>query len=506
MNLKRTFLSTVIGLVILTSLYAGSASGATATAIFRLSGGDLAAAGGLSRYGYVTLNAWNWDRIAQLKAENPGIKVLVYKDMASTRSYAVSGGVDDALLPTGVGYAYADQTHPEWFLGDTNGSRLEWGSYGGHWWMDIGDPAYQQAWLDNVAAELAAKGWDGVVIDNAMADPQWYLGGRTLAKYPTRSDYQAATRSFLASVGPGLKARGLLVLPNISDASPGIWSDWIQYTSGGNFEHWTKWSGAAAGTGYIDGDYWQMHGDMMRATQAQGKIFLANTTSTSTSDVRSMRFARASFLLFWNGGPSALSFSVPSQDPWSSEWTADIGTPLADAYQVTNSSAWRRDYTGGTTLANPSKTQAATINLGATFLAPDGAQVTQVTLEPTSGIVLRSAVSNPTPTPTPTPDPTTSPTTPPPAADTTVAPPPTPTISLSATLSTSGKRTSARLSWSGVTTRSAQVYRNGVLIGTVRARSGRGSFTDRLTTRGSYTYKVVEVGKSGFSNETAVSY
>jgi len=386
---------------------ARAATNPAATAIFRLSGGDVAAASGMSRYGYVTLNAWNADRIAELKAENPGIKVLVYKDMASTRSYAVHDGVDDALLPTGIGYAYASNQHPEWFLTDTTGSPMEWGSYGGHWWMDIGDPAYQQKWLDNVAAELRAQGWDGVVIDNAMADPQWYLAGRTIAKYPTKDEYRDATRSFLARVGPGLTSRGFLVLPNISDPTTSLWNDWIQFTSGANFEHWTKWSGAAAGSGYIDGDYWLMHADMLKATQDQGKIFLANTTSTTTTDTHTMRYARASFLLWWNGGPSALAFSVNATDPWSPEWTIDIGQPAGPAYQTNGT--WRRDYTGGTVIANPSKTTSSTTTLETTYQTPEGTSTTQITLQPTSGIILRSVAPAPTPAPTPTPTPTPTP-------------------------------------------------------------------------------------------------
>src|SRR5213592_397537 len=95
------------------------------------------------RYEYVVLNAWESGAIPSLKAKNPGIKVLVYKDMASTRSYSCHGGVDDALLPAGVGYCDADLNHPDWFLLDTNGRRVEWTGYSGHWQMNIGAPAYQ---------------------------------------------------------------------------------------------------------------------------------------------------------------------------------------------------------------------------------------------------------------------------------------------------------------------------------------------------------------------------
>src|SRR5687768_14935336 len=142
--------------------------------LLALRNGDLDATNA-SRYGVVVMNAWEAHRIPALKAANPGIKVLVYKDMSSTRSYAVRNGVDDAKLPTGVGYAFAERTNPGWFLTDAAGARIEWTGYSGHWWMNVGDVSYQNAWLANVSAELASGGWDGVLIDNAMRSMQWYL-------------------------------------------------------------------------------------------------------------------------------------------------------------------------------------------------------------------------------------------------------------------------------------------------------------------------------------------
>jgi hypothetical protein len=471
----------------LLAVFPASLLGAPGIGSIRLCGNDPQAAGGLHRYGYVVLNAWEHGRIAALKALNPGIKVLVYKDMASTRSYAASGGVDDALLPTGVGYAFAEREHPEWFLADTTGARMEW-PYSGHWWMDVGSPSYQRAWLEQVEDELEVRGWDGVVIDNAMADPSHYTAGRTIAKYPTASAYQAATRSFLAGIGPALKSAGFLVIPNISDPTPSLWSSWISLTSGGTFEHWTKWSGAASGTGYIDGKSWLMHAELFTATQGQGKIFIANTGSSSNTDVRTMRYSRASFLLWWNGGASALVYNVCNQDPWASEWTADIGAPAGSAYQVGTS--WRREFSGGTVVVNPLKTSSATVSLGRPYLTPDGTTVTSVTLAPTSGLVLRSV-----PPPQATTVPPQSPQ--PPQG---VAPPsgPAPVIALTGHVTTQRK---VLLTWSGHAANELSIYRNGVLIATVSGRS----FADNPRGRGTFRYKVVETRTPArFSNEIGV--
>jgi hypothetical protein len=95
-----------------------------------------------------------------------------------------------------------------------------------------------------------------------------------------------------------------------------------------------------------------------------------------------MRWGRASFLLGWNGGRAGFVGGN-----WHPEWTIGIGTPSGPRYQV--GTAWRRDFTGGTALANISDRQTQTVSLGASYLLADGSPVNSVTLPPLSGLVLR---------------------------------------------------------------------------------------------------------------------
>jgi hypothetical protein len=341
---------------------------------------EIAAAGDLSRFRYLIVNAWNHDLIARLKARNPDTKLLVYKDMSSARSYACRGGVDDALLPTGVGYCAAGAQHPDWFTTDLAGNRIEWSAWPGHWQMDVGDPGYQDAWAANVLAELRRYGWDGVFIDNTDVDhDDMYFPGKQMREYPTQPAYQAATRSFLARVGPRLTSAGFLVLPNIQShptlVTPALWADWTQFTSGGVHQYWMRW-----GNGHsFGGDYWLQLQETFEQQQRAGKVFL---TGTPADDAASMRWGKASFLLGWNGGPAGYGAGN-----WHPEWTIDIGTPTGPRYQV--GTAWRREYTGGTAIANPSERQAQAVALGAAYLHPDGSPVSSVTLPPLSGMVLR---------------------------------------------------------------------------------------------------------------------
>ncbi len=386
------------------------------------------------------LHSWEADRIAPLKSRNPSLKALEYKDASLTASYSCNNGVDDALLPTGVGYCYSDKNHPEWFLTDAAGKRIQSCAWSSLWLMDVGNASYQQAWLDNVAAEAKARGFDGVMLDDVNQSQTGHLCGRTIAKYPQAADFTAAMSSFMAKVGPGLSGKGLLVMPNIFIANwwepSGIaaWDAFVSNSSGAVQEYFTKW-GMDSGQWFTDdGGYhndWTYRQDFLRRTQAAGKIFVGLTYAPST-DLRSMRYARASFLADWNGGPSALSFEPTTpeqQDPYNSIWTEDLGSPLGAKYKV--GLAWRRDFSGGVIVVNPSTSQQ-TVSLGGTFSTLSGELVTSATLgSADAAILLPSGAPSPPPAPPPPapPPPAPPPPAPPPPAPPPPAPPPPPPAS-----------------------------------------------------------------------------
>jgi hypothetical protein len=68
------------------SATAGSGSSAPSLAAIRICSGGQPGAG----YRYVVLQAWQYGQIAAIKKRSPGTRVLVYKDMASTRDEAMS--------------------------------------------------------------------------------------------------------------------------------------------------------------------------------------------------------------------------------------------------------------------------------------------------------------------------------------------------------------------------------------------------------------------------------
>ncbi|HET9533510.1 MAG TPA: VCBS repeat-containing protein [Blastocatellia bacterium] len=88
---------------------------------------------------------------------------------------------------------------------------------------------------------------------------------------------------------------------------------------------------------------------------------------------------------------------------------------------------------------------------------------------------------------------------------TTPPPPPAPQITLTVTTQTTRREKLVSLRWSGATSSTVDLYRNGSRIATV---SNTGSYTDRFgsRTRGTFRYKVCQAGSQTCSNEQSVSF
>ena len=214
---------------------------------------------------------------------------------------------------------------------------------------------------------------------------------------------------------PGTAA-GLLALPNVQASAPrSLRNQWAGYCSGTVKEYWTKW-GTSTNLQKTGAD-WNDEVAQLEDADAAGKILLP-IVYAPMSDTRDMTFARATFLLGWNGSsPSALIWDTPSVAPWSPAWTASIGSPVGARRQVTGG-VWRRDFTGGVALVNPDPSATVSVPLGGTFTDGSGASVTSVTLGPASGSILFGTSAG---APTTTATTTTAPTTTAPAATTTTA-------------------------------------------------------------------------------------
>jgi len=305
-----------------------------------------------------------------------------------------------------AGVPYRDALRRGWLLKDRAGKLLVSRSYPGNYVGDVGNAAYQHAWLENVSRLLRRNGDDGVFIDNVISDLA-SLAGTEAATYPTRRSWAKAELSFMRTVGEGLKAEGYYVLVNASGYVPldpasntgaytaawwrklapdvsGLMNEYYQETSDGTDQlrstgpSWTQnWTG------------WQR---LVRIAQSQGRDFIGLSHGPA-GDARRMSYGRASFLLDWNGRGGALIYQPTSNaDPWNGAWTRSIGHPETPKRRV--GVAWLRRYSRGLVLVNPDATRSQLLTLPRTYVAPNGVSVSKVTLPPTTGLVLRAANAN----------------------------------------------------------------------------------------------------------------
>jgi hypothetical protein len=416
------------------------------------------------RHGFVVLHAWQRDRMQALKAANPGLRVLVYKNLSFSNYMGNSG-----YSSVGVPAAEADRDHPEWFLLNTAGERFNSWSHSWSWAMDVGSATYQQRWADNVIAELQSQGWDGVFMDDTNPTMKYHYTPSEVAKYPSDDAYSAATRSALATIGPRVRAAGKLAIANIGSwpGYPGTARDWLQFIDGGLDEMFLKW-GNDSGDGYGDRRRWETQLDELKAADRAGKFFLGVTHSDPT-DAGAARFGYATMLLGSNGmGYYALAHDYTGET-WFPEYDYDLGAPLGPE-KVESSGVHRRAFERGLVLVNPTD-RAETVDFGGTYAGSGLDRAKGATMPPTTGLVLRGE----------------GPEKAPPA---TTAPPP---ITV---LATAPGPHQVDLRWTGPVRKGVRyrVKRNNRAIRVVRGRHLRDR---RLRPGRRYRYRVVAIGRGG---------
>jgi Hypothetical glycosyl hydrolase family 15 len=322
------------------------------TAIIRL-GSSFHAASGYERFSYVVVD--DGDALAAGVRRLPG-KTLVYMNGTS--------------LPeryfTGVSLTQA--TRRGWLLEDESGATIMNETYG-HAVGDFGDPAYQQQFVKNVAARLKRTKNDGVFLDDVVAFPRSLTGGPLPTKYPTPEAWEDAMVGFVAAVSKGLRARGYYVLVNPSKFVGGdvrsdtaehmtnFWKRLAPHADGLMCEYWLQnphelTQMRAIGTAWYE--YWSGWQSLVNVAQARGVDFFGLFYG-ATTDVQPMRYARANFLLDWDGAGGALMFEATNRaDPFHPMWVKQVGVPVGRKEEV-RPGVWTRRYKHALVIVNANK-------------------------------------------------------------------------------------------------------------------------------------------------------
>ena len=133
------------------------------------------------RSNVVVLQEWEKAKLHSLKAANPAMKVLMYKNLSSMLAASSNGNAS-----TGVTTQEA-ASHPEWYLtSNTTGTKFNFWGYDYLWAADIGDRSYQDRWAANVLAKLKADSWDGVFVDDTNPTIRYHYTPESVAGVPDR--------------------------------------------------------------------------------------------------------------------------------------------------------------------------------------------------------------------------------------------------------------------------------------------------------------------------------
>jgi Hypothetical glycosyl hydrolase family 15 len=335
----------------------------------------------------VILQSWQTAKLHQLKAANPNVTVLMYKNSSAATSAVNTDGTMSA------GVAKTTAVSHGWLLKNKSGAPFTFQGFSWLWAADIGAKGYQDAWAANVTAALKSDEWDGVFMDDVNPTLRYHYSVGQVAKYPSDAAYSAATKSFLAEVGPQIKAAGELAIPNMGSWSDysGVVTSWLPYVSGGMDEMFTKW-GDKPGVGYRDEAGWQRQLDEVKATAAQGKLFLGISHS-SAGDRAAARYGFATALLGGNGKTEFDLSADYTHQTWFPEYNVDLGAPRG-AEHPNAKGVHVRSFAHGLVVVNPT---AAThsVAFGGSYAAPGAAPARNATLAPHSALVLKRASGSP---------------------------------------------------------------------------------------------------------------
>jgi hypothetical protein len=335
------------------------------------------------RYQFMVLQGDWYGMIPELKALNPHLKILLYQSILYTNAD------DPSDMPTDTGCtSYADDVanHPDWFLRDQNGNSI--GGSPGHYLMDVGAPAYQQACAANSAALATRLGFDGVFLDDVSGQLSWLAGaGVSVPKYSAQDGgWVNAIGSAIAYIPTVIDRQGLLAFGNVAGA-PDVttWEQWASHLDGIEEEAWTD-----GGLGLSQQvPYWSQKLAELAWTQANGKYEIVHSYNPSEA---ANTYGLASMLLAATGTASysTSNANYTSSESWFPEYSQAqaLGAPTGP-YRVLGNGLYERVYADGIVLVNPTNAPTSRLSLGdGTYSGSHLTRVQFVQVPATSGLIL----------------------------------------------------------------------------------------------------------------------
>ena len=265
-----------------------------------------------------------------------------------------------------TGVTYSEAAANGWLLTDQNGQPITTHE-GSAYIADIGNPAYQRQFVENMKGFLSRNRNQGIFIDDVIAVSHGLISENVLpAKYPTDQAWEDAMVSFVGYVGPALKKLGYYVVVNAHKFIPGN-----QASNDGTLEagFWKRLAPSVSG---LMSEYWLQSPIDVAQLRQRGSRWDQNWTGWqglesvaqgagvdffglmygSASDVRAMRYGRGTFLLDWDGRGGAFVYNMTDRsDPYDPSWMTDLGPALRPKFQRLPG-VWQRRFERGIAIVN----------------------------------------------------------------------------------------------------------------------------------------------------------
>jgi len=281
--------------------------------------------------------------------------------------------------------------HEDWFLHSSadisSVTRIPLYRYPHLFYMDVGS----QGWRDFVASkylEVAASnpGADGVFVDGV----------------PHPSEYE----SLLGTAHPSYdfsiyQGHAMDCIYQIRDAVPGkllilnteLYEPFTLAGDGGVAEGFVHFGGKTSEE-QITKARWLQNIGLIADRDLDGEFLLVGSGSIDSTLSSLVEYCYASFLLGYNAHARCYFYWHSNADGgyskinWFPVWEMNIGEPVGDYFEAAG--VYRRDFTGGTVVVNPSDSGLPiTVNLGTVHTDSAGNSVLTVTLPNKSGAVLK---------------------------------------------------------------------------------------------------------------------
>jgi len=326
-----------------------------------------AQASGYERFRYVLVSRHDGPSAARL----PGTSVVYMSGTSIQRSWS-------------TGVSYREAVANGWLLEDAAGATLENKRFGALI-ADVGDPAYQRRFVNNVLDYVAESKVDGVFLDDVQGDPTLLTGGVFPAKYPTVDAWEAAMVSFVSTVGKALRDKGRYVLANAAKFVPGdprsdsganvadFWARLAPNVDGLMNEYWLQNPNDVSELRVL-GPSWRENWDgwqgLVGVAQRHGVDFFGLSYG-SGANRQAMRFLRGSFLLDWDGRGGALLYApTDSADPFHPTWVKQLGAPARAKARIRDGVFLRR-YAKGVVVVNATRGPVTVRVAGVARVVPD---------------------------------------------------------------------------------------------------------------------------------------